>query len=79
MFVTILSLYTFYVYFLRYPLVLSIENHCNVKQQQRMASILTEVLGDHLATNINPNIDTNLMPSPHMLKGKVLIKVCDTL
>ena len=59
----------------RYPVILSIENHCSIKQQQAMAHYLKTLLGDKLYTD---NVDTSLngMPSPETLKGKILVKVC---
>ena len=33
-----------HVFFFSYPLILSIENHCSVKQQQIMAKYLKEIL-----------------------------------
>lgn len=32
----------------RYPVILSIENHCSVVQQKKMAQYLTDILGDKL-------------------------------
>ncbi|KAH9513757.1 Inactive phospholipase C-like protein 2, partial [Bulinus truncatus] len=57
----------------KYPLILSIENHCNIKQQQIMAHHMKTVFGDKLVTD---NIDLNIssLPSPDFFKGKILIK-----
>ncbi|XP_062400863.1 1-phosphatidylinositol 4,5-bisphosphate phosphodiesterase eta-2 [Sardina pilchardus] len=59
----------------QYPVILSIENHCTVPQQKKMAQYLMEVLQDKLdLSNINANETTKRQPSPELLKGKVLVK-----
>ncbi|XP_054169332.1 1-phosphatidylinositol 4,5-bisphosphate phosphodiesterase gamma-1-like [Oppia nitens] len=57
----------------QYPLILSIENHCSLKQQQYMASAFREVFGDLLLTQ---QVDANeeIMPSPNQLKCKIIHK-----
>ncbi|KAL2091184.1 hypothetical protein ACEWY4_013447 [Coilia grayii] len=58
-----------------YPVILSIENHCSVPQQKKMAQYLMEVLKDKLdLTNINTTETVRRLPSPEQLKGKVLVK-----
>ncbi|XP_039529486.1 1-phosphatidylinositol 4,5-bisphosphate phosphodiesterase eta-2 [Pimephales promelas] len=58
----------------QYPVILSIENHCTVPQQKKMAQYLMEVLQDKLdLSNINTN-ESRRLPSPEVLKGKVLVK-----
>uniref|UniRef100_A0A671KJ42 Phosphoinositide phospholipase C n=1 Tax=Sinocyclocheilus anshuiensis TaxID=1608454 RepID=A0A671KJ42_9TELE len=54
--------------------ILSIENHCSVPQQKKMAQYLTEVLGDKLDVSSIPADPSGLLPSPEALKGKILIK-----
>lgn len=54
-----------------YPLILSIENHCSLQQQDRMAELLTSIVGDLLYKQ-EDNLTT--LPSPEALKGKILIK-----
>ncbi|CAK6952578.1 -phosphatidylinositol 4%2C5-bisphosphate phosphodiesterase eta-2 [Scomber scombrus] len=57
-----------------YPVILSIENHCTVPQQKKMAEYLKEVLQDKLdLSNINL-YECKKQPSPEILKGKVLVK-----
>ncbi|KAJ1919904.1 hypothetical protein H4219_001684 [Mycoemilia scoparia] len=57
-----------------YPVVLSLENHCTLAQQQRMASILQEILGDFLLTKkFEKDIESQL-PSPEDLKYKIIVK-----
>ena len=58
----------------RYPLILSIENHCNLVQQRNMATSFREVFGDALLTDV---LDANAktLPSPNQLKYKILLKV----
>ncbi|XP_059056599.1 1-phosphatidylinositol 4,5-bisphosphate phosphodiesterase epsilon-1-like [Achroia grisella] len=60
-----------------YPLILSIENHCSLPQQQVMASTFEAVFGDKLVTSFLFEIDYTddpRLPSPDQLKYKVLIK-----
>lgn len=60
---------------LRYPVILSIENHCTVPQQKKMAEYLKEVLQDKLdLSGVNVH-EYKKLPSPEILKGKVLVKV----
>lgn len=54
-----------------YPIILSIENHCSLPQQQRLAHIMKTVLGTQLAM---PVTGAALLPSPEVLKNKVLVK-----
>ncbi|XP_040014940.1 1-phosphatidylinositol 4,5-bisphosphate phosphodiesterase eta-2 [Xiphias gladius] len=58
----------------QYPVILSIENHCTVPQQKKMAEYLREVLQDKLdLSNVNVH-ECKKLPSPEILKGKVLVK-----
>uniref|UniRef100_A0A8C2KWS6 Phosphoinositide phospholipase C n=1 Tax=Cyprinus carpio TaxID=7962 RepID=A0A8C2KWS6_CYPCA len=58
----------------QFPVILSIENHCSVPQQKKMAQYLTEVFGDKLDMSSIPADPSGLLPSPEALKGKILIK-----
>uniref|UniRef100_H2Y8L4 Phosphoinositide phospholipase C n=1 Tax=Ciona savignyi TaxID=51511 RepID=H2Y8L4_CIOSA len=56
-----------------YPLILSIENHCSVTQQEKMAYYLKTILGSELLTM--PLVEKeSVLPSPHALIGKILLK-----
>ncbi|XP_062049327.1 1-phosphatidylinositol 4,5-bisphosphate phosphodiesterase eta-2 [Lepus europaeus] len=57
-----------------YPVILSIENHCSVAQQKKMAQYLTAILGDKLDLSSVGGEDATLLPSPQVLKGKILVK-----
>uniref|UniRef100_A0A8C5PUQ5 Phosphoinositide phospholipase C n=1 Tax=Leptobrachium leishanense TaxID=445787 RepID=A0A8C5PUQ5_9ANUR len=57
-----------------YPVILSIENHCSVLQQKKMAQYLTEILGDKLDLSNVFNEDSTKLPSPESLKCKMLVK-----
>ncbi|XP_012920143.1 1-phosphatidylinositol 4,5-bisphosphate phosphodiesterase eta-2 isoform X1 [Mustela putorius furo] len=57
-----------------YPVILSIENHCSVIQQKKMARYLTDILGDKLDLSSVSGEDATVLPSPQMLKGKILVK-----
>ncbi|XP_025941253.1 1-phosphatidylinositol 4,5-bisphosphate phosphodiesterase eta-2 [Apteryx rowi] len=57
-----------------YPVILSIENHCSVVQQKKMAQYLIEILGDKLDLSSVHNEDPAKLPSPASLKGKILVK-----
>eukprot|EP01041_Mallomonas_annulata_P001699 gene1699-3292_t len=56
-----------------YPVILSIENHCNVEQQKRMAQIFKKTLGKMIVPR---SVETmgEFLPSPDDLKYKILIK-----
>lgn len=56
-------------------MILSIENHCSVMQQKKMAQYLTGILGDKLDLSSVSSEDATMLPSPQMLKGKILVKV----
>ena len=57
-----------------YPLIISLEVHCNPEQQQVMVDILIAKFGDRL---IREPLITNAftLPSPEELRHKILIKV----
>ncbi|XP_022370401.1 1-phosphatidylinositol 4,5-bisphosphate phosphodiesterase eta-2 [Enhydra lutris kenyoni] len=57
-----------------YPVILSIENHCSVTQQKKMAQYLTDILGGKLDLSSISGEDATTLPSPQMLKGKILVK-----
>lgn len=59
-----------------YPVILSIENHCSVPQQTRMAQIMRSVFGEMLfESKDRGNSDTSgFLPSPEHLKEKILVK-----
>ncbi|KAM3872213.1 LOW QUALITY PROTEIN: 1-phosphatidylinositol 4,5-bisphosphate phosphodiesterase eta-2-like [Diretmus argenteus] len=57
-----------------YPVILSIENHCSVPQQKKMAQYLMEILGDKLDLSSIKANESELLPSPETLKGKILVK-----
>ncbi|KAM3603914.1 uncharacterized protein V6R79_004013 [Siganus canaliculatus] len=57
-----------------YPVILSLENHCSVEQQEVMAHHMSSILGSALVTSpLGDEMPTNF-PSPEELKGKFLIK-----
>ncbi|XP_013875782.1 1-phosphatidylinositol 4,5-bisphosphate phosphodiesterase eta-2a isoform X2 [Austrofundulus limnaeus] len=57
-----------------YPVILSIENHCSVPQQKKMAQYLVEVLGDKLDVSSIRADESGQLPSPELLRGKILVK-----
>uniref|UniRef100_A0A8C9YWT5 Phosphoinositide phospholipase C n=1 Tax=Sander lucioperca TaxID=283035 RepID=A0A8C9YWT5_SANLU len=57
-----------------YPVILSLENNCSVKQQEVMAQHMSSILGSALITSpLGDGMPINF-PSPEELKGKFLIK-----
>lgn len=59
-----------------YPLLISAEVHCGVKQQDQLVDIMSDVFGDALVqapVEGRPKIE--VLPSPEDLKNKVLLKV----
>lgn len=59
-------------------MILSIEEHCLIDQQRQMARIFREVFGDKLLSEPVEQIAEQL-PSPAQLKGKIIIKVPNTI
>lgn len=59
----------------RYPIILSIENHCTIQQQKKIAQYLREIFGDKLDVGDVLSGESKTLPSPNKLKGKILIKV----
>ncbi|CAD6946737.1 unnamed protein product [Tilletia laevis] len=58
-----------------YPLIVSLELHIDPPQQDEVARILRERLGDVLLTEALPGrTEDGMLPSPEDLKGKILIK-----
>ena len=56
-----------------YPVIFSIENHCSIEQQDKMAEHLQNILKDKLYVH-NIGEDETQLPSPMKLKKKILIK-----
>ncbi|XP_052801177.1 1-phosphatidylinositol 4,5-bisphosphate phosphodiesterase eta-2-like isoform X5 [Mya arenaria] len=54
-----------------YPVTLSIENHCSIEQQTKMAECMKSVFGDMLYVFTST---PETPPSPHELKNKIIIK-----
>lgn len=61
-----------------FPLILSIENHCTLPQQRKMANQFQEVFKDMLLTQPIER-DSREMPSPQQLRRKIIIKVSEIL
>lgn len=56
-----------------FPLILSIEDHCSVEQQDVMAELFVSVFGECLITA--PLVDReDKYPSPDKLRGRIIIK-----
>jgi len=56
-----------------YPLIISLEVHCNPEQQKVMAEIMKDQFGTQLL--LSPRTAPPHLPSPEDLKGRILIKV----
>jgi phosphatidylinositol phospholipase C epsilon len=54
-----------------YPVILSIENHCSLAQQQKMALIFKELLGDYLVTSpmVKIGLCTDVCSDPFSIHG----------
>ena len=66
--------FTIYLHFLgRYPVILSLENHCSIPQQDKMAEYIHKYLDDVLFVGPVKTSD-RACPSPDFLRNKVLIK-----
>ncbi|KIW22493.1 uncharacterized protein PV07_12376 [Cladophialophora immunda] len=60
-----------------YPVIISLEVHCDAEQQAKMVHIMNDVFGERLLVYPLPGFTTQL-PSPEDLKYKILIKVKST-
>ncbi|CAD5206460.1 unnamed protein product [Bursaphelenchus okinawaensis] len=59
------------------PVILSIENHCSLQQQAKMAQMFKTVFSDKLVSNFLFDADYSdnpKLPSPWQLQNKILIK-----
>ncbi|XP_058477625.1 1-phosphatidylinositol 4,5-bisphosphate phosphodiesterase epsilon-1 [Solea solea] len=59
------------------PVILSIENHCSLPQQRKMAEIFKTVCGERLVTRFlfeGDFSDDPHLPSPLQLRGRILLK-----
>uniref|UniRef100_A0A3Q3RCA7 Phosphoinositide phospholipase C n=1 Tax=Monopterus albus TaxID=43700 RepID=A0A3Q3RCA7_MONAL len=59
------------------PVILSIENHCSIPQQRKMAEIFKTVFGERLVTRFlfeSDFSDDPHLPSPLQLQGRILLK-----
>ena len=57
----------------KYPLILSIENHCSIEFHDKMANYFEDILGDLLYIEPVQEHETQL-PSPEQLSKKILVK-----
>ena len=58
-----------------YPIILSIEQHCNLEQQRVQADIMRAIFKDKLATRMSNTEDPGcVLPSPEELQYKILLK-----
>lgn len=60
-----------------YPVILSVENHCSVQQQAKMAQIFQYVFGDRLVSRFlfeSDFSDEPRLPSPSQLRYRILLK-----
>ena len=60
-----------------FPVILSLENHCSLAQQSKMAQIFLSIFGDKLVTRYLFDSDFTedpRLPSPNQLRHKILIK-----
>ena len=58
----------------KYPLIISLEVHCNSTQQQTMVDIMTSELREWLVTKpLDPH--SEILPTPEELRNRILVKV----
>ncbi|UJR21175.1 hypothetical protein I4U23_024273 [Adineta vaga] len=57
-----------------YPLILCMELHCCISQQERVAQLLVEIFGEKLSVNHLSLSNDETLPSPNDLRGKIIIK-----
>jgi len=53
-----------------YPVCISLENHCNTEQQEKMAKEMIKIFGEKLV--LEPiDFEEKVHPSPKLLEGRV--------
>uniref|UniRef100_A0A2K5F6D7 Phosphoinositide phospholipase C n=1 Tax=Aotus nancymaae TaxID=37293 RepID=A0A2K5F6D7_AOTNA len=57
-----------------FPVILSIENHCSIQQQRKIAQYLKGIFRDKLDLSSVDTGECKQLPSPQSLKGKILVK-----
>ncbi|XP_058517451.1 1-phosphatidylinositol 4,5-bisphosphate phosphodiesterase eta-1 [Ochotona princeps] len=57
-----------------FPVILSIENHCSIQQQRKIAQYLKGIFQDKLDLSSVDTGEYKQLPSPQSLKGKILVK-----
>lgn len=57
-----------------YPVILSLEIHCDLVQQEKLVVVLKEALGSALVSERLWGLG-DAIPSPEQLRGKILLKV----
>uniref|UniRef100_A0A2K6GZD2 Phosphoinositide phospholipase C n=2 Tax=Propithecus coquereli TaxID=379532 RepID=A0A2K6GZD2_PROCO len=57
-----------------FPVILSIENHCSIQQQRKIAQYLKGIFRDKLDLSSIDTGECKQLPSPQSLKGKILVK-----
>jgi len=55
----------------KYPIILSLENHCSIPMQEQMAADFKNILGKYLA---EPPTQIRQLPSPEELTYKIILK-----
>ncbi|KAG0145137.1 hypothetical protein CROQUDRAFT_659083 [Cronartium quercuum f. sp. fusiforme G11] len=73
----VISKYAFVV--TPYPLILSLEVHCQASQQERLTELLKIYLGDALVDRKLDGIESGVIPSPQQLMYRILIKAKKTV
>jgi len=62
------------VFIVRFPLILNIDSHASVKQQQTIVYYMQQVFGNKLYVDA-VDMNARYLPSPECLRRKILIKV----
>ncbi|EDQ91840.1 uncharacterized protein MONBRDRAFT_23046 [Monosiga brevicollis MX1] len=57
-----------------YPVILSLEDHCSLPQQAKIAQYFKDILGDLLLDRFLDLDSPSTVPSPEQLKRKILLK-----
>ena len=60
-----------------YPVILSFENHCNSRQQAKIANYCRDIFGDKLLDHpleSHKLENGSTLPSPNLLRNKIIIK-----